>query len=72
MSSKLNYSIIFSEYPDILTVAQIQKMLGISRHYAYSLIASGEIQGIKIGRAYKVPKVRVIDYVLAQKSNQKE
>ena len=38
----------------------------MSRHLAYDLIVSGEVPGIKIGRAYKVPKVRVIDYVLSQ------
>lgn len=58
------YKVMFAEYPDIVNVAQIQKMLGVSRHLAYDLITSGQVPGIKIGKAYRIPKVRVIDYVL--------
>jgi excisionase family DNA binding protein len=65
MKTKELYAVMFAQYPDIVDVAQIQKMLGISRHLAYELIASGQMSGIKIGKAYKIPKVKVIDYVLA-------
>ena len=60
------YRLMFKEYPDIVTVAQLQKMLGISRHQAYELINDGSIPGIKIGNAYKIPKVNVISYTLSQ------
>jgi len=65
------YTMMFPEYPDILTVAQLQKMLGISRHLAYDLINGGYIHGIKVGSAFKVPKVSVINYVL-EEDNRKE
>ncbi len=68
MKTKELYAVMFAEYPDIVDVAQIQKMLGISRHLAYELITSGQMSGIKIGKAYKIPKVKVIDYVLAHGS----
>ena len=58
--------IMFREYPDIVSVAQLQKMLGISRHQAYELINDGSVPGIKIGNAYKIPKVNVISFVLSQ------
>ena len=32
------------------------------------LIADGYIRGIKIGHAYKVPKVNVINYVLEEQA----
>ena len=60
------YTLMFPEYPDIIDVRQLQGMLGISRHLAYNLIADGYIRGIKIGNAYKVPKVNVISYVLEE------
>lgn len=60
------YTLMFPEYPDIVDVKQLQGMLGISRHLAYDLIADGYIRGIKIGNAYKVPKVNVINYVLSE------
>ncbi len=60
------YKLMFPEYPDILTVAQLQVMLGISRSLAYRLIGDGYIPGVKIGNAFRVPKVNVINYVLAE------
>ena len=57
---------MFPDYPDIVTVAQLQKMLGISRHLAYDLINDGYITGIKIGNAFKVSKVSVINYVMSE------
>ena len=58
------YPLMFREYPDILSVVQLQEMLSISRHLAYDLITNGFIHGIKIGKAYKVPKASVIQYLL--------
>ena len=60
------YQMMFPEYPDIVNVAQLQKMLGISRHLAYKLINDGYIPGIKLGNSFKVPKVNVINYVLSE------
>ena len=56
---------MFTEYPDIVNVAQVQSMLSISRHLAYSLIGDGYIPGIKIGNAYRIPKINVINYALS-------
>ncbi len=35
------YEMMFPDYPDIVTVAQLQRMLGISRRLAYDLIGGG-------------------------------
>ena len=58
------YKIIFAEYPDILTVAQLQKMLHISRQLSYELINSGQIRAFKVGNSYRIPKIDVIDFVM--------
>ena len=58
------YKLMFTDYPDIVNVSQIQSMLGISRHMAYDLIGDGCIPGVKIGNAYRVPKINVISYML--------
>lgn len=39
------------------------KMLHIGRSTALSLLRSGKIKSIKIGRAYRIPKVYVIEYL---------
>ena len=42
---KTLYTVMFTEYPDIVNVAQVQTMLKISRHLAYDLIGDGYIPG---------------------------
>ena len=58
------YKLMFAEYPDIVTVKDLQAMLGISRHAAYDLLGEGEISCIRLANAYKIPKINVINYVL--------
>ena len=65
------YTLMFAEYPDIVTVKELQAMLGISRHLAYDLLAEGEIRGIKVGNAYRIPKVNVIRYVMEQSESRR-
>ena len=62
------YKLMFAEYPDIVTVKDLQAMLGISRHAAYDLLGEGEISCIRLGNAYKIPKINVINLQQAQKS----
>ena len=49
---KAKYESIFADYPDIVNVAQLQKMLGISRHLAYQYLNDETIQGVIIGYSY--------------------
>ena len=65
------YKLLFTDYPDIVTVRQLQVMLGISRHAAYDLLGEGEISCIRLGNAYKIPKINVINYVLKSPCGQK-
>jgi Helix-turn-helix domain len=43
-------------YPDVLNVSDIQKILGIGRRQAYELVNSGVFHVVKIGRRIKVSK----------------
>ena len=58
---------MFTDYPDIVSVAQLQNMLHISRQLAYDLISQGSIHAIKIGNSYKIPKISVIYFLLNAK-----
>ena len=51
------YQMMFPNYPDIVTVKQLQVMLGVSRHLAYKLI----------GSSLKIPKVSVINFVTEER-----
>jgi excisionase family DNA binding protein len=54
---------MFRNYPDIVNVSQLQKMLGIGRNSAYRLVNTGEIKSIRIGRMHKIPKKDVINFL---------
>lgn len=57
-------NIIFSKFPDVLTISDMQKALGIGRSMAYRLIHGGKVKHLRIGKAIKIPKQFLIDYAL--------
>lgn len=58
------YSLIFREYPDVVDVKQLCKMLGgISTKTACRLLMENKIEHFKIGRIYKIPKIHVLEYL---------
>ena len=54
---------MFKNYPDVVSVEQLQEMLQIGQVLAYKLVKSGEIKARKVGREYKIPKKNVIEYL---------
>lgn len=56
---------MFSEYPDVVTVKDLQQMLHIGRNTAYSLLEEKSIVGRKAGRGYIIPKINVIKFLEA-------
>jgi len=65
MNIKEQYSVMFTNYPDIINIEQMRNMLGgISLTLAYRLIKDNQIKVIKIGRQYKIPKANIISYII--------
>jgi excisionase family DNA binding protein len=65
------YKTIFCEYPDVVNVEQMCKMLGgISIKTGYSLLKKDEIKHFKIGRVYRIPKLHVCDYLFTSDSSE--
>ncbi len=54
---------IFTEYPNIVTTAQLQEMLGTGRNTVLKLLGDGEIKSVRIGNKYRIPKLYVIEYL---------
>jgi excisionase family DNA binding protein len=52
-----------SEERLVYTVAQAGEMLGISRAFAYELVARGELPVIRLGRRRLVPKAGLLALV---------
>ena len=47
----------------VFTVAEAGELLGISRAFAYELVARGELPVIKLGRRRLVPKIALLALV---------
>ena len=64
---KESYTLMFTDYPDIVNLDQMRKMLsGISNTLAYRMLREKKIKSKKVGREYKIPKVNVIKYVMTE------
>ena len=53
----------FKDYPDVLTVREVAKLLGVSTKLVYKLLKEQAFQSIRIGREHKIAKVNLIDYI---------
>lgn len=58
------YDKMFTDYPDVVGVPDLMKMLSIGRHAAYLLVNDGTIQSFKVGRNIKIPKLSIIEFLL--------
>ena len=62
MNSKNNE--MFTEYPDIVTIDDIKKMIHVGRATALDL-ARGPLGGVIVGNKFRIPKINVIKYMLS-------
>jgi len=53
---------MFNNYPDIVSTNDIAKMLNIGKSSVYALLQSKQIQHVRVGRKYVVPKQAVINF----------
>ena len=54
---------MFKEYPDVVNVSQLAKMLNIGKSSAYALLQNNQIRHIKIGKKYIIPKTAVLAFI---------
>lgn len=59
---------MLDEYGDVLTIADLQDILSIGRNTAYSIIQSGVIPAVRVGRKkWRISKQAVIRYLDQEK-----
>ena len=63
---------LFKDYPDVLSVREVQQALRIGQAGVYKLLASGEVGSFKIGNTYKIPKDKLIAYMNHQCSTEQK
>ena len=44
------------QLPLVLSVEQLAQVLGIGKNYAYELVRCGEIESIRVGHRFRIPK----------------
>ena len=62
-TNKEMYSMVLKEYPDIMDIRTMCRALNISEKTGYKLIRSNQITAMKVGRAYRIPKMHVLSYL---------
>ena len=63
-SQKDAYELMLTDYPDVLTFEQLCEVLKISPKTGYKLMRENKITCLKVGRAYRIPKVHVLAYLM--------
>jgi excisionase family DNA binding protein len=54
------------EWPSLLTVAEVASVLRCSKMTVYRLCSeSNELGAVKIGRSYRIPELRLREYIQA-------
>lgn len=56
---------IFFKYNDVVTVEDVMEMLHLGRVTVYSLLKSGRIHTLRVGKKYVIPKKSVIEFLAA-------
>lgn len=57
---------MFEEYDDLITVEEMQKLLGIGKNTAYQLLKNNKIKCFRIGKLWRIPKEAIREYILTQ------
>ena len=57
------YRSILKDYPDILTVEEMSRALGVSTKTGYRLIRENKVEHLKVGRSYRIPKAHLLTYM---------
>ena len=64
------YRSVLKDYPDVLTVEEMSRALGLSTKTGYRLIRENKIESLKVGRSYRIPKAHLLLYMrLVMKSS---
>ena len=69
MLEKINYYKLFKDYPEIITVKEMRKMLGgITKYAAFKLIYEEKVQCKKVARVCRISKDSVIQYLISKEN----
>lgn len=58
-----------SDYPDMLTVAELQELLRIGQRQAYELCKEYDFPSIRIGNSIRIPKQALLEWIATKQKN---
>lgn len=58
-----------TQYPDVLSVADIQDILKIGRKSVYKLIENGELYAVRPGKSFLISKKSLIQYLNGERKS---
>lgn len=67
-----SYYSMLKEQPEVLTVAEVSKILRLGKNKTYDLVNTGRLSSIKVGGKIIVPKTCLITFLLDTKNYQFE
>ncbi len=51
------------DYPPVLSVEQTAEILGVGKQLVRNIIADKKLPAIKVGRIYRIPKTKLLNYL---------
>ena len=54
---------MLNDYPDVMSIDEMCRALSIGKKTGYKLLQTGQIRFLKIGRAYRIPKINLLEYL---------
>ena len=61
------YTMMLTEYPDVLNVKQAAEILDCEQHRVYKMIDEGWFYAAKPGKSYRIAKYSLIGYLIGAK-----
>lgn len=56
---------MFENYDDVVSVEDMMEILAIGRNKAYELLQTGQVKSFKLGKAYRIPKICIQEFVVS-------
>lgn len=56
------YNVVLKSYPDVMNVRQVSEILDVSTKTVYKQLKNGDLQYIKVGREFRIPKIAILKY----------
>ena len=61
---------MLNDYPDVMSIDEMCRALSIGKKTGYKLLQTGQIRFLKIGRAYRIPKINLLEYLQVIRPNE--